>query len=128
MFKSIDHSAMYDKDNFLSRYNRDWLKNADHKQIIKCAFHEVFQVVQHDALNNWKKGSASLIFSNEELKQIEIEFNDYNYNNSIYEWQSYFIEQQAEVFAEILYKRLAAANFELRDLVTRYYNKYPNEN
>ena len=84
--------------------------------------------MQHDALNNWKNGSASLIFSDEELKKIEIEFSDYNYNDSIYEWHSYFIEQQAEAFAEILYKRLEAANFELRDLVIRYYNKYPNEN
>ena|GEM_PF-3176626 len=128
MFKSIDHSGMYDKENFLIRYNRDWLKNADHKQIIKCAFHEVFHVVQHDALNNWKSGNVSLIFSDEELRQIEIEFNDYNYSDSIHKWNSYFIEQQAECFAEILYKRFQAEKIKLRDLVTRYYNKYLNEN
>jgi|GEM_PF-6641151 len=34
-------------------YNLDGLRKANHKQIIKCAFHEVFHLVQHDALKEF---------------------------------------------------------------------------
>src|SRR5690606_34662171 len=63
IFKSINHSGLFEKDTFVIRFNRDWIKIASEEQIIKTAFHETFHAVQQQALVGRTLGLKSDIFS-----------------------------------------------------------------
>src|SRR5690554_7302302 len=97
-FVSNEHSGLYDKLNFLIRYNKGWIKTASNSEIIKCAFHEVFHCLQHQELIKKSLGISSSIFTSEELEQMEFEFKDENYmlNN----WENMLVEKQAEYFSD----------------------------
>lgn len=127
IFKSINHSGMYDKEHFVIRYNRDWLKTAEFERIIKCAFHEVFHVVQHAELIVRKHGIKSKVFSDAELDQLEFEFMDENYSDSHHAWGSHLAEQQADSFADELYGKFIKNYQNTDDFIAKYYEMYPNK-
>lgn len=105
-FKGIYHSALYDKDNFLIRYNKEWLKTAQKENIIKTAFHEVFHVLQHACIVESDLGIDHGIFTKEELKQMKHEFLDENYSMEKGKYETLLIEIQAETFAHELYNEV----------------------
>ena len=127
IFKSIHHSGMYDKEHFVIRYNREWLKTAEFERIIKCAFHEVFHVVQHAELIARKHGIKSALFNDEELDQLEFEFRDENYSDSHLAWSSYLAEQQADSFADQLYEKFIKRYKDIDGFIAKYYEMYPNK-
>lgn len=127
IFKSTNHSGMYDKENFIIRYNRGWIQMATYEQIIKCAFHESFHAVQHQALVGRMLEINSQWFTEEELDRLEYEFKDENYNNSNSNWHSYLIEQQAETFGRILYDKFAKEYEDLEEFIDQYYGLFPNK-
>ncbi len=49
VFKSVNHSGLFEKDNFINRYNCDWIKTATNERIINTAFHETFHAVRQQA-------------------------------------------------------------------------------
>lgn len=127
IFKSVNHSGMYDKEHFVIRYNRDWLKAAEFERIIKCAFHEVFHVVQHAELIARKHEIKSKVFSDAELDQLEFVFDDKNYDDSNHTWSSHLAEQQADNFAEELYEKFIRKYRNSDDFIAKYYEIYPNK-
>lgn len=127
IFKSINHSGLFEKDTFVIRYNRDWLKIASEEQIIKTAFHETFHAVQQQALIGRRLGLKSDIFSEDELNILEHEFKDENYDDSIDTWHTHLSEQQAETFAAHLFERFKQDLEKHEELVTKYYKRFINE-
>lgn len=105
-FKGIEHSALYDKDNFLIRYNKEWLKTARKENVIKTAFHEVFHVLQHACIVEADLGMDHGIFTKEELVQMKYEFLDENYSMEKGKYENLLIEVQAESFAYALYEQV----------------------
>ena len=127
VFKSIYHSGLFEKDNFVIRYNRDWIKIASEEQIIKTAFHETFHAVQQQALIERNLGLKSKIFSEAELNTLEHEFKDENYDDSIDTWHTHLSEQQAEAFAAYLFERFKEDLDKHEELVIKYYKRFINE-
>jgi|SRR5690625_971066 len=126
-FNGNDHSALYDKENFLIRYNKEWLKNANSENIIKTAFHEVFHVVQHSAIVEFELGIKSEVFSIKELRQMKYEFKDKNYSTEIGQYENLLIEQQAETFAYGLYELYNQRIKTEEKLIKKYFYLYENE-
>lgn len=127
VFKSFHHSGLFEKDTFVIRYNRDWIKIASEEQIIKTAFHETFHAVQQQALIERNLGLKSEIFSEVELNTLEHEFKDENYDDSINTWHTHLSEQQAEAFAAYLFERFNKDLDKHEELVTKYYKRFVNE-
>lgn len=112
-FDSLNHIALYDKENFLIRYNIEWLKIADEENIIKTAFHEVYHVIQHDAIIKWEYGFNEGIFTDGELEIITSEFYGDNYVSDLKMWETLLIEKQANEFSVILYEKLVEIKIDL---------------
>lgn len=125
-FKSINHSGLYDK-NFIIRFNREWLKTAKEEQILKCAFHEVFHAVQHQEIMKKELGIESKFFPEDELKQLEFEFKDENYNDSSETWGTYLCELQAEDFAGQMYDKYWEEFNNPQELIEKYYEMFKNK-
>lgn len=126
-FNGNDHSALYDKENFLIRYNKEWLKNANSENIIKTAFHEVFHVLQHSEILESELGRKSRLFSNVELKQMKHEFKDENYSTESGKYENLLIEQQAESFAYGLYELYNQRIKTEEKLIKKYFDLYLNK-
>ena len=127
IFKSINHSGLFEKDTFVIRYNRDWIKIASEEQIIKTAFHETLHAVQQQVLVGRRLGLKSNIFTEEELNILEHEFKDENYDDSVDTWHTHLSEQQAETFAAYLFERFNKDLDKHEELVTKYYKRFINE-
>jgi len=126
MFKSVNHSGMFQKDTFVIRYNREWLKTADQEKIVRCAFHEVFHVVQYTAIVRHSMGIKNTQFTDDEINQLEHEFKDENYDDSNGTWGSHLVEQQAEWFAVELYNRFVKQYKDTDEFIVEYFDMYPN--
>jgi len=126
-FTGIDHSALYDKEHFLIRYNREWLKSAKVDNIIKTAFHEVFHVVQHLAILEYDQGKNNGFFTNQDLKRMKHEFLDENYSTKLGKYEELLIEQQAEEFALYLYKEYKKTFKDESELVSKFLNLFVNK-
>lgn len=127
IFKSVNHSGLYDKANFIIRFNREWLKIAEFKNIVETSFHEVFHVVQHQALIEREYNIESKLFTEEELDQLAKEFRDENYNDSSDAWGLNMAEQQAEAFAKHLYNEFIKRVKNIDDFIKEYYIMFPNQ-
>lgn len=123
-FMSNEHSALYDKENFLIRFNKEWIKSAKDDKIIKTSFHEVFHVLQHASILEWQQGYNNEIFTIEELKIMEYEFSDKNYSTDIGKYENQLIEIQAETFASYLFDRMPYSKI---DLISKYLKLYINK-
>ena len=126
-FMGIHHSALYDKENFIIRYNKDWLINATEDNILKTAFHEVFHVLQHTCIVEFDLGYNREIFTNEELMQMKFEFLDENYSSELGKYEQLLIEQQAESFAHVFYKSHKEKFTNVNELIDKYYGRYINK-
>lgn len=122
-FIDINHSGLYDKENFLIRYNKSWIRKSNNERILKCSFHEVFHAFQHQELLKRKLGLKTK-FTCDELNQIELEFRDEVYLNN--KWEDNLVEQQAETFANELYTIFVSNNYEIDKFITKYLNLFPN--
>jgi len=125
-FESINHSGMYDKEHYLIRYNREWLKSATEEAIIKCAFHETFHAAQHQAIMERTLGIKSDYFTEVELEKLEHDFDSGNYNDKVGEWGEIFAEQQAEAFAAVFYDKYLETFKSANELIEKYYDMFPN--
>lgn len=123
-FKSKDHSGLYDKERFLIRFNKSWIKEASIESLLKCSFHEVFHAFQHQEILKSTIGLKSDFFSMNELKIMKKEFEDENYNLEM--WPTYLIEEQAEVFALLLYSEIKKEYDDMNKIVDKYYTMFPN--
>lgn len=126
MFKSINYSGMFQKDIFVIRYNRDWLKTAAHEKILMCAFHETFHAIQYSAVVGYELGMKENLFSDDEINQLTREFNAETYNDSNEMWSTYLVEQQAEGFAIELYTKYMEHFNKIDDFIDKYYDLYQN--
>lgn len=90
MFKSINHSGLFDKDAFAIRYNREFLKSASIEKIMKLAFHETFHAAQLEAVVGSYLGLETKLFTKEEIEQIKHEFKDENYSDELVSMKPYF--------------------------------------
>lgn len=126
MFKSINHSGLFDKDMFVIRYNRQWLITADKDKIIKCAFHETFHAVQYSAVIEYGMGIKNRLFTDDEMKQLIHEFKTENYDDSSELWGTHLVEQQAEGFALELHEKFINQFENIEDFIENYYEMYRN--
>lgn len=126
MFKSINHSGMFQKDVFVIRYNQEWLKTAVQEKIIKCAFHEAFHAIQYAAVIGHSVGLRNNLFTDNEINQLVHEFKDENYDDSNEIWGSHLAEQQAEGFAIELYEKFIKQYKNVEECIVEYYDMYPN--
>ena len=126
MFKSINHSGMFQKDVFVIRFNREWLETTTHERIIKCAFHETFHAVQYSAVVGSSLNLRNTLFTDEDVKRLTHEFGDGNYDDSNETEGSYLVEQQAEGFAIELYKRFICQYKNVNEFIAEYNDMYPN--
>ncbi len=126
-FMGINHSALYDKENFIIRFNKDWLINATEDNILKTAFHEVFHVFQHTCLLEIELGYNRGIFTNNELEKMKHEFLDENYSTELGQYENLLIEQQAETFAHEFYKTFKSEFNNICGLIEKYNEKYINK-
>lgn len=127
IFKSVHHSGLYDKANFIIRFNREWLKTATFKNVVKTSFHEVFHIIQHQALIEREHNIKSKLFTDEELDQLAKEFRDENYDDSSDAWGLNLAEQQAETFAEHLYDEFIKRFKNIDKFIEEYYTLYSNK-
>ena len=126
MFKSINHSGLFEKELFVIRYNRDWITTAETGKIIKCAFHETFHTIQYSAVIGYGMGVKNNLFSDDEMTQMIHEFKAENYDDSSDKWGTHLLEQQAEGFALELYEKFINEFKNIEVFVDRYYEMYPN--
>lgn len=126
MFKSINHSGLFEKEMFVIRYNREWLKISQTDRIIKCAFHETFHAVQYSAVIGFGIGVKNNLFSNDEMKQMIHEFKTENYDDTSDKWGTHLVEQQAEGFALELYEKFIKQFKNIEDFVDSFYEMYLN--
>lgn len=126
MFKSVNHSGLFEKEMFVIRYNRDCLRTAQTDRIIKCAFHETFHSVQYSAVIGYGMGVKNNLFSDDEMTQMIHEFKAENYDDSSDKWGTHLVEQQAEGFAQELYEKFINEFKNIEVFVDRYYEMYPN--
>lgn len=126
MFKSINHSGLFEKEMFVIRYNREWLRTAQPDRIIKCAFHETFHSVQYSAVIGYGMGVKNNLFTEDEMTQMIHEFKAENYDDSSDIWGTHLLEQQAEGFALELYEKFINEFKNIEDFVDSYYEMYPN--
>lgn len=123
-FNDSQHSGLYDKERFLIRFNQGWIKQATYEEILKCAFHEVFHAFQHQEIIKKNLGYTSLFFTDEEFYIMEFEFKDENYD--VNKWETLLIEKQSEYFSEILYQEIDKNFKNYKNIITKYYNLFPN--
>lgn len=127
VFKSNIHSGMYDKDSCSVRFNREWLKTAKLDRIVKCAFHEVFHALQHQELLKRQLGITSDKFTEDELVQMEKEFQDEHHDDSEGIYENLLVEQQAETFAELIYRKYSNEINITDKFIEKYYGVFINE-
>ena len=127
VFKSKIHSGLYDKDSFSIRFNRDWLITAKDERIVKCAIHEVFHAVQHVELIKKELGMTSELFTEEELIQLELDFKDENYDDSVGVYENLLAEIQAEEFAELVYSKYLKELKTTKVFIEENYSLFVNE-
>lgn len=117
---------MFQKQLFVIRYNRKWLRTSEQEKTIKSAFHEAFHAVQYSAVIGFSIGLKNNLFTDDEMNQIVHEFMDYNYDDSIETWGLYLVEQHDEGLAIELYKKFINQYKNIEDFMDEFYEMYPN--
>lgn len=104
VFKSTKHSALYEIDLGIIRYNKDWLKTASTERILRCAFYEVFIARIHLEILGHQQGTKSTLFSEEEFMKLEQEFKNSD-NGELNKVEKRLSSEFGEAYAEILYQK-----------------------
>ena len=127
MFKSNNHSGLFDKDAYAIRYNREFLKTASIEKVMKLAFHETFHAAQLESIVASYLGLKSELFTEEEIEQLKHEFKDENYSDEIGIYENLLSEQQAESFAQMVYEKLKKEEINLDKFINEYKSLYLNK-
>lgn len=127
MFKSNNYSGIFDKDAFAIRYNSEFLKDASTEKVMKLAFHETFHAAQLEAIVGSYLGYKSELFTEDEIERLKHEFKDENYSDKIGIYETLLSEQQAESFAQMMYKKLKREEINLDKFVNEYKSLYLNK-
>lgn len=98
-------AAIYDIENFVIKFNKDWLYNrATKEDIIKTAFHEIYHVYQHTSvLKKEHFFENNSHFTNEELEEMKEEFNNIKLGKTNKSYENQTLEVDAEAFSIVYY-------------------------
>ena len=125
-FESDKHSGKFEKEVGVIRYNKDFLETATEEQILKLAFHETFHAFQFQEVFNYSQGIKSKVFSDEELKTLEHEFNLNTKTEDTNKWHELLLEQQAETFAHFMCEKYKEFFSGAVELIEKYLDMFPN--
>ena len=127
MFKSNNHSGIFDKDAFAIRYNSEFLKDASTEKVMKLAFHETFHAAQFEAIVASYLGLKSELFTEDKIERLKHEFKDENYSDEIDIYETLLSEQQDESFAQMMYEKLKKEEINLDKFINEYKSLYLNK-